>query len=91
MMKRPIMIRLTLSATIILILFLISGCGKSPNEKLIGTWIDDGQNIIEFFEDGSFSLKPNCTLPIYDPDVCGQCAAVIVALSVQGALPACRP
>lgn len=35
---------------------MITGCGKTTNEKIIGKWseIDKGLGSIEFFEDGSF-------------------------------------
>ena len=54
------MMSFTLSITLMVIL-LVSGCGKSPQEKLVGTWqeVDGKQNVVEFFEDGSFSLPLN--------------------------------
>jgi hypothetical protein len=57
-MTAPVnMMRLAFLAAVVLL--LISGCGKSPQEKLLGTWqeIDGQQNIVEFFEDGSFRLR----------------------------------
>jgi hypothetical protein len=39
--------------------FLIAGCAKSPEEKIIGKWQELGEsaNIVEFFSDGTFSIE----------------------------------
>jgi hypothetical protein len=51
------MMRLAISTTMILMLLLVSGCGKSLQQKLVGTWQDHENNIVEFFEDGSLNIN----------------------------------
>jgi len=38
------------------ILFLVS-CGQKPQEKIRGAWQDNEQGVIEFFQDGTFTMK----------------------------------
>lgn len=51
--------RITLTTTLIMIMLFLSACGKRPQDKLIGIWqeVDGEQSIVEFFEDGSFSMR----------------------------------
>ena len=52
-------IKHSIFSTTLMVILLVSGCGGSPQDRLVGTWqeIDGEQNIIEFFSDGSFSLN----------------------------------
>ena len=42
------MMHLAISTTMILILLLVYGCGKSPQQKLVGTWQDPSGGIGSF-------------------------------------------
>ena len=44
----------------LVMLALFTGCGESPQTKLLGKWQEIGkdQDVVEFFADGTFSLKP---------------------------------
>ena len=46
--------------TLILIAMFFAGCNGSPQERIIGTWIEvKGDDTITFYGDGTFYVKDN--------------------------------